>query len=449
MPHLKPQLIDMIRTVPEVAVRLWAGAKGTSIGDNIRITYPNQPQEQTVNVCPEAFFAAEKVVKALTVRWMNRQLRSMGDLLELRHAAEDIFLEDLFVGGDVPKVLFVPAGVTASGFYRAMIPADMMYEGGKVISHWTASVDLSKILRYDVLWIQLITSKVLIELAKLAKGQGVKIVYDIDDRLDAIPAENQAISVYGEQSKKDEIDAILALADLVTVSTEPLARSMRERGVKNVKVLRNQLTANVMPRKHPSNKDFVRILWAGSPTHKRDLAIVAPAVRKILMKYEGKVRFICMGERVPEALADCFKYIDIYEPVDFEFYHDRIATFGADFAIAPLEDNPFNESKSAIKAIEYASAGYPMLLSPVGEYPVVVADGLPAVLVANDEWEDAIERMIAMPREDRDALGKLCTKWAIANRCIASTKGSQWADTVLELVGADNVKKVDSKLKLV
>jgi glycosyltransferase involved in cell wall biosynthesis len=449
MPHLKPQLIDMIRTVPEVAVRIWAGARGTSIGDNIRIIFPDTPQEQKMDVCPEAFFAAEKVVKALSVRWMNRQLRSMGDLLELRHAAEDIFLEDLFVGGNVPKVLFVPAGVTASGFYRAMIPADMIYEGGKVISHWTASVDLSKILRYDVLWIQLITSKVLVELARLAKGQGVKIVYDIDDRLDAIPAENQAISIYGEKSKKDELDAMLALADLVTVSTEPLARSMRERGVKNVKVLKNQMTAIVAPPKHPANKDFVRILWAGSPTHKRDLAIVAPAVRKILMKYDGKVRFICMGERVPEALADCFKYIDIYEPVDFEYYHDRIATFGADFAIAPLEDNTFNESKSAIKAIEYAAAGYPMLLSPVGEYPTVVNEGLPAELVANDQWEAAIERMLAMSREDRDALGKQCTKWAIANRCIARTKGSQWSDVILDLVGTDNAKKTESKLKLV
>lgn len=444
MPNLKPQLIDMVRSVPEIAVRLWCGGKARSVGDNMRIAF----EGREVEVSTEVFFEAERVAKALGIRWMGRLLRTVQDVLELRHAAEDLFLENLFEKTGVPRVLFVPAGQTASGYYRAMFPADLMYEGGRVISHWTASIDLSKVLRYDVLWIQLITSSVLTQIARLAQTQGVKIVYDIDDRLDSIPTENQASVVY-DATKQAEIVEMVKLADLVTVSTEPLAKHLRSVGARRVRVVPNQLTANVIPRRHPPNPRYVRILWAGSPTHKRDLAIVAPALRSILKRYAGGVRFTCFGERLPEVLADCYDWIDLKDPVDFDAYHDALAGVAADFGIAPLEVNPFNDTKSAIKALEYAAAGYPMLLSPVGEYPVVVSDGLPAELVADDAWEAALERMIALPSAERTAMGKACTAWVCENRCIGKTKASQWADVVDEIMALPLSVQAESNLKLV
>ena len=441
---LKPQLIDLIRTVPEVAVRLWCGGKVIPSDDGVRINY----EDRSIVVHQEAYQFGLRVAQVLAIRWGSRKLRTVQDVLELRHGAEDVFMDLLFEKQDVPKILFVPAGKTASGYYRAMMPADIAYEGGKVISHWTASIDLSKALRYDILWVQLITSHVLFQIAQQAKAHGVRIVYDIDDRLDSIPDGNQAASVYNTPEKQAEIVAMLKLADLVTVSTEPLARHLRERGIENVRVVGNQMTANVAPRRHPPNPDFCRILWAGSPTHKRDLAIVAPAIRNVLRRHDGRVRFTCMGERLPEALADCYKYIDLREPVDFVDYHDAIATIAADFGIAPLEDNPFNESKSAIKALEYASAGYPMLLSPVGEYPYIVERGFPAELVADDKWEEAIERMIALGRTERDALGKRCTQWVIENRCLGTTRASQWANVAIDLMKTPAAKPADEQQKM-
>lgn len=442
---MKAQLIDMIRTVPEVAVRLWCGGTARGIGDAIRVRF----EDRDTDVPPEIYFAAKRVAQVLAVRMSGRMLRTIQDVLELRHAAEDLFLEILFEKGDLPTVLFIPAGVTASGYYRAMIPSDLMYEGGRCIAHWTSSIDLAKAMRYDILWVQLITSPILIEIVRKAQENGVRIVYDIDDRLDSVPVDNQAISVYGDPAKQAEILEMIRLADLVTVSTEPLAEHIRSKGAREVRVLPNRLTANVIPRRHPPNKALTRILWAGSPTHKRDLAIVAPALRTILKRGAGKVRFTCFGERLPEALADCYDWIDLKDPVDFEFYHDAIATIAADFAIAPLERNAFNDSKSAIKALEYASAGYPMLLSPVGEYPVVVADGLPAQLVADDEWPAALDAMLARTREERDEMGKACLKWVIENRCIGMTKASHWADAVIELMKRMPRPKTDSGLKLV
>lgn len=427
-------LIDMIRSVPEAAVRLWCGRHAGDLqvretDDGVRITY-----EQRTTVFPrDVFRQAEEVAKILSIR--PRILRTVQDVLEIRHDAEDIFTSMIFGGTNVPKVLFVPAGLAASGYYRAMIPSDLIRETGRIISHFTMNLDLYKAARYDVLWIQLITAPVLIEIVRRAKEQGVRVVYDIDDRLDAIPEENQARAVYGTPEKQAEIREMIGLADVVTVSTSPLAafieKSYKPGG--DVRVLPNMMTANVAPRRHPPNPAFTRILWAGSPTHKRDLAIVAPALRNVLQKHAGRVRFTCFGERLPEALSGCYDWIDLQDPVDFEAYHDKLASLAADFAIAPLEANAFNESKSAIKALEYASAGYPMLLSPVGEYPAVVEAGLPAELVPDDGWEAALERMIALSREERDRIGKASIEWVCRHRCMGSTKAAAWAEVVFDL----------------
>jgi glycosyltransferase involved in cell wall biosynthesis len=323
-----------------------------------------------------------------------------------------------------------------------MIPSDIMRETGQVVSHFTMNLDLYKAVRYDILWIQLVTAPVLIAIAKKAKEYGLKIVYDIDDRFDAIPQENPASSVYANPKKQAEIREMIELADLVTVSTAPLARFISENFKINggVRVLPNMVMANIAPRRHPPNPSFTRILWAGSPTHQRDLAIVAPALRNVLKRYAGKVRFTCFGEQLPEVLSDCRDWIDLQDPVDFEAYHDKLASIAADFAIAPLEDNPFNSSKSCIKFLEYAAAGYPMLGSPVGEYPSVVEAGLPAELVRDDEWEDAIERMIARTHEERDAIGRACLEWVCAHRCVHKTSASAWADVIFDLA----TKKVDN-----
>jgi glycosyltransferase involved in cell wall biosynthesis len=436
----------MIRTVPEVAVRLWSGGQSFPLENEVRILFENRE----ITVAKEIYDEALKVAKTLAIRWGSRKLYGIVDVLELRHAAEDAFLENVFSRPNIPSVLFIPAGVTASAYYRAMIPADIMNEGGKVVSNWTAKVDLAKVLRYDVLWVQLITAGVLNEIVRQAKAEGVRIVYDLDDRLDAIPDENQAKNVYGNAQKQAEIAEMIALADLVTVTTNPLAEHIVKRHGKPVRVLPNMVTANVAPRRHPPNPDFCRILWAGSATHKRDLAIMGPAMRDLLRERQGKVRFTLFGERLPEILVDCYKWVDLKKPVDFENYHDELAEISADFGIVPLEDNEFNTGKSGLKGLEYASAGYPVLCSPAAEYPEMVEAGFPAEVVRDDEWGVALRRMVDRPHAERVKMGAACLDWVMRNRCMGQNKGAQWADVVVDLV-KDRPKreKPEQKLRLI
>lgn len=421
-----PNLIDHLRAAPEAAVRLLLGACIRREDGSFVLTL----EGRETRVSPEVLEAAREVAGRISQR--PRGPLGAQDILELRHEAEDLFLERLFGKSGLPRVLFVPAGISASGFYRAMWPADLMHGEG-ALAHFTRSLDLAKALRYDILWIQLVTTPILLEIVLKAQAAGVRLVYDVDDRLDAIPGENQAITVYGTPEKQAEIRAITQAADLVTVSTAPLAAHMAVTA-RRVLVLPNMIPANVWPRGHPPDPRTVRILWAGSPTHKRDLAIAAPAIRDVLIRHAGRVRFTLFGERLPEALAEVYGQVDLREPVDFEDYADALASIGADFAIAPLEPNAFNESKSAIKALEYAAAGYPMLLSPVGEYPDVVAEGLPAELVPRDGWEAALERMIARTSKERRQLGDASTRWVCARRCIGTSKARQWTEAARALL---------------
>ena len=428
------QLIDMLRTVPEIAVRLWCGQHDRTLriqesDDAVRLFW----EGRSATISREVYEKAQEVARALSVR--PRVLQAVQDVLELRHDAEDIFVRSIFERRDIPTVLFVPAGETASGYYRAMIPADLMREKGDVIAHFTMNVDLAKVLRYDVLWIQLLAAPVLAEIAERARAEGIRIVYDIDDRLDALPDENQAKVVYGTPEMQANIRRMIEAADVVTASTEPLAQHIREQHPsKKVVVLRNEVIANVAPRRHPPNPAYVRILWAGSATHQRDLAIIAPAMRAVLQRHAGKVRFSLLGERMPEALSGAWDWVDLITPVDFVDYHDRLAQIAADFAIAPLEKNEFNSGKSCLKALEYAAAGYPSLLSPAAEYPALVADGFPGEIVPDDGWESSLERMIARTRDERDVMGKRAMGWVITNRCMGTDRAKNWTNVVLSLV---------------
>lgn len=420
-------LPDQIRDVPEFAVRLFLGADCLDNGE----TFVVKLDDEKFTVPKDTFEKSARIAKALSVR--PRRVETAGDILKLRHDAEELFLGDLVKANGLVKILFSPAGEIASSYYRAMIPASVMTDAGTALAHHTHRLDLAKALKYDILWIQLSVSPMLLGIAEEAKKAGVKIVYDIDDRFESIPESNPASNFY-KGKKVDQIWKIIEMADLVTVSTEPLAEFIRPRARK-VSVLPNMPAAGLWPSHASINPREFRILWAGSPTHGHDLAIVAPSLQKLLKKYDGKVRFICFGEQVPEPLMEVRQFVDLIEFVEFEHYAQKLLNVGANVAIAPLEKNDFNDCKSAIKYFEYSICQYPSLLSPVGEYEKIVEkNGAPAVLVEDDCWDEALEDCLGKFNEHLEKLGKSAYQWVKDNRCIIKAQAKPWLDAAQELV---------------
>lgn len=418
-------LVDLIRFVPELAVRIALGASVKRSGDFATVKF--QGEEFRCDL--EAFRHAVGIAKALSID--NSPVNTVADVLKLRHKAEDLFIESLLIGtSSIPQILFVPAGnVMASAIVRARGPAEVMTDRRLAIAHCTDCLDLSKALRYQILWIQLSVNPILYLTAVRAKAAGVKIVYDVDDKFDAIPPENPAAAVYVEQKQAD-VWRMIELADMVTVSTNDLANHIRPRNP-NVRVIANEIPASLWPRAAAKPADHVKILWAGSPTHKRDLDIVAPALLKILMEGQGKVRFTCFGDQPPAALAPAAKYIDLMKFVPIDEYGDALASVGAHLAIAPLEKNPFNDAKSAIKYLEYSACGYPSLLSPVGEYPELPAEA-PRIMVADQEWEKALRYALG-DLKGMEEMGERAKVWTRDNRCVIKSSGKKWAEVANEI----------------
>jgi glycosyltransferase involved in cell wall biosynthesis len=418
----------MIRDVPETAVRLLLGASVEAEDGGYIIGLDGKKY----SVSPEVYEESKSVARALAVR--DRRIEFASDILELRHDAEDLFLNKFFNQG-LPRILFVPSGEMASAFYRARIPADVMMTKGIAVSHYTDRLDASKALRYEILWIQLTISPMILSIVRQAKEAGVKIVYDVDDRFDSVLPDNPAAAVYVKE-KQDEIWELIGLADLVTVSTQTLADHIRPRAGGEVRVLPNFVPASITGRREDPDPSIFKILWAGSPTHRRDLAIMAPALRDVLEAHQGKVRFVCFGETLPEALQDVRQYVDQRKFVAFSDYLDELGSIGADLMVAPLEDNEFNGSKSAVKALEAASCGYPILMSPVGEYPEIVSDGFPGTLVPDDQWRAAFELSINF-KDKLAERGKAAKDWVLKNRCLIASNAKQWADAASSLVALE------------
>ena len=91
---------------------------------------------------------------------------------------------------------------------------------------------------------------------------------------------------------------------------------------------------------------------------------------------------------------------EIVPPVAIGDYPKRLASLNLDLALAPLEDNTFNQCKSNLRLLEYGACGFPVVCSDVRPYQ----GDLPVTRVKPRfrDWVDAIRMHV----NDLDAAAK-------------------------------------------
>ena len=244
----------------------------------------------------------------------------------------------------------------------------------------------------------------------------VPLVYDTDDLIfDPDLASRGKIALFDVLGEEERLawarrvtsyrDAI-ALADHVTVSTEPLAEAAC-RVVRSVSVLPNVLGpemwewAAAAKQDPPSNDDgAVRLIFAsGTPTHHRDFRVAAKAIARVLENQTG-VSLTILGplelERFPE-LAVFASRIEKRPRVPFASLFTELAR--AHINLCPLEpDNLFCNAKSAVRCLTASALALPSIVSPTQPLREAVGNG-EAGLVAHSpmEWESALQRLITDP----------------------------------------------------
>lgn len=246
------------------------------------------------------------------------------------------------------------------------------------------------------------------DLGPILEKTGTKLILEIDDALTHIPETSPFYEHF--QSMQHEFEEYLRHADLITVST-PYLKELYSHYNQNVIVLPNCIDTKIWKCEPPcvptKSRLPLKILFSGTPSHVGDFAVLRGAIHRILEEFPNEVELIVWGNMIPEFLTHPkVSFIENYV-TDYSHYAINLTDLKADIGIVPLQDNVFNNAKSAIKWLEYSVCGIAGIFSNVGEYKSVVRHGKTGLIVENNEadWYAAIKELI-LNRQLRTSIAK-------------------------------------------
>lgn len=227
-------------------------------------------------------------------------------------------------------------------------------------------------------------------------GRDYLMVMDIDDDLWSVDSRNPAARVFAEPEIRQRLTRNVQMADLVTVSTDPLAEVVR-RYNSNVAVLPNSIPSDWLHWRPGRQLNTFTIGWQGGPTHDRDWETAAEPIRRWFTA-NRKTRPIEMHSvgSLPDHFPDLWphRHTDWYPEIP-RYYR----SLDWDVALAPLAPTRFNRSKSPLRALEAGMLGFPVVASNVEAYGGYVEHGVTGLLVDKpSDWG----RHLSMLSQDQD-----------------------------------------------
>lgn len=277
--------------------------------------------------------------------------------------------------------------------------------------------------------------KEIYKIIAFARSHGIIIVMEIDDLITDVPKEHS--SHPGYDAIKPDIKDLIGKADFITVTNNRLKGYLSPYN-SNVHVLPNLIDEKIWRgdiAKARRCKDKIAIGYTGSAPHTYDLEIVVPAISHILAKYKDRVCFTFVG-CIPAELKGEAGVFHIKETHPYTTYARVLKGCDFDFTFAVLKDNPFGQSKSNMKFLEYSICSYPGIYSRVGPYIDSVADNKTGILVDNntEEWIRAMESLINDPAL-RKRIGENAYNHVIQNYSIRG-KSEEWYRVYTDIITA-------------
>ncbi len=232
----------------------------------------------------------------------------------------------------------------------------------------------------------------------------ILVVALLDDLTTAIPNSSDVFDQWSRETRT-HMRSCLAQCDRLVVSTEPLAEFARHM-VDDIRVVPNRVEwarwEGIVSKRRTGRKP--RVGWAGAFQHAGDLALVEEAIKATCDEVEWVFFGMC-----PASLAP---YIhEHHRWVNFDDYPAKLASLNLDLAIAPLEENAFNDAKSNLRLLDYGVLGWPVVCSDVTPY-----QGAPVTRVTNstDAWVSAIRDHVNNP-DAAEKAGDTLREWVLAN----------------------------------
>ncbi len=243
---------------------------------------------------------------------------------------------------------------------------------------------------------------------------GVNIVWELDDNFWHAPGWINPFGGLDRGMVECRLNNMRFDSDRIFVSTQPLADVFQSRD--GVSVMPNLIDPADFPdaETHPEDDAEIRIFWAGSPTHAKDLELVNDAIRHAV-KEDNRVNIYMAGHPDPGLAIELrpgrmftFPWTDLAQ------YNRLITSIRPHIVVAPLEKTLFTDCKSNLRAIEGVMAGACVMASAVPAYDRCLPD---RCLVKDGEWteklmtavSDSVWRKAAW--EESDAIHRKEFRW--------------------------------------
>ncbi|SBV36093.1 putative glycosyltransferase protein [uncultured Stenotrophomonas sp.] len=292
----------------------------------------------------------------------------------------------------IPRVLAHPADPWGSGHYRIIQPFEALKTAGQAEGALYATLlDTVEQARIDpdvVVLQRRVSDDELDCMRRMPRFSRALKVFELDDYLPNLPAKN----IHREHMPRDILRGLrraFALVDRLVVSTPALAEAFAGMHP-DIRIASNRLPPSwwkSLPAPQRNTGPKPRVGWAGGLSHTGDLEMIAGVITELA----GEVDWVFLG-MCPEQLRP--HVAEFHPGVDITVYPRMLARLNLDLAIAPLEQNRFNECKSNLRLLEYGACAVPVVCSDIRPYR---DDDLPVTRIRNRhrDWVGAIRDHLA------------------------------------------------------
>lgn len=214
---------------------------------------------------------------------------------------------------------------------------------------WASVVDC------DILLMQRPYSGEHLDLIKMAKIVGTRVILDYDDLVTDIPVHNPVYDMYS--SNKDTILECLSMADEIWVSTIELRLEFAQYN-KNIFVIQNAHNDHLFPvsQKKEFNAENKIVAYRGGATHRIDIFDCINDLSKTINENKDyEFRFI--GSPYVELETMTGDNHTVTNRVPMLFYLNYLYETNPAVMICPLQDTKFNRCKSNISFLEATFSG--------------------------------------------------------------------------------------------
>ena len=247
------------------------------------------------------------------------------------------------------------------------------------------------------------------EAISLAKSLNKKVFFDVDDLVidtkytDMLPY-LKSLSVYEKSIYDDGVSRMgktLKLCEGAITTTEVLAKELHNyvpevfinRNVASEVMFKLSQLALERKSKFTYQNDVIIGYFSGSITHKPDIQMIIPSLKKILREFKNvKILFLGnldLGEDLKEFSSKIIRK-------SFVFWQKLIEVIAnVDINIVPLTENIFNAAKSENKWVEASLVKVPTVASNYGTLKQTIIHGTTGLLCTTlEDWYKELKLLI-------------------------------------------------------